>query len=302
MTTIAPAPETKRPAVDRYGPWVALYAAVGLTASGEFQLAALAGFPGWIAWALPTAIDVYVIQAMRRHRDVAAALVLMVGTNALYHLAAARLFGVTPDGVATWWLIVAVSAIAPLIVWRVHRITETRVRSTSGAVRRGIPLTAVATAPAAICAGPDGLLAISAVAPQRDALPDATEAPSPHATKTLPERLVASGTDATSTPRSAPVAPPQSAVRPPRKAATKAPQPATGGSGRGAAVAAIRDLYDALGRRPIESEMVAELIRIKAKYTSRQFANKVRTEIETAHPELAALGSDNVRPLTGSDG
>lgn len=112
--------------VDRFGPWVALYAAVGLTASGEYELAHLVGFPGLIAALLPTAIDVYVIQAMRRHRDVAAALILMVATNALFHLADAGLFGVTPDGKATWWLIVLVAAIAPIIVWRVHRITDTK--------------------------------------------------------------------------------------------------------------------------------------------------------------------------------
>lgn len=118
-------PNPTRTAVDRYGPWVALYAAVGLTASGEYALAHLVGFPGLIAALLPTAIDIYVIQAMRRHRDVAAALILMVATNALYHLADAGLLGVNPAGRPSWWLIVAVAAIAPVIVWRVHRITET---------------------------------------------------------------------------------------------------------------------------------------------------------------------------------
>lgn len=117
----------RRSAVERFGPWVALYAAIALTASGEFELASLVGFPAWIAWALPTAIDVYVIQAMRRHRDVAGALLLMVATNATYHLAASGLFGVTGAGLPAWWLIVLVAAIAPLIVWRVHRITEPRV-------------------------------------------------------------------------------------------------------------------------------------------------------------------------------
>lgn len=117
----------RRSVVERYGPWVALYAAVALTASGEFELASLVGFPGWIAWALPTAIDVYVVQAMRRHRDVAGALFLMVATNAVYHLAASGLFGVTGAGMPAWWLIVMVAAIAPMIVWRVHRITEPRI-------------------------------------------------------------------------------------------------------------------------------------------------------------------------------
>ncbi|MBQ1164144.1 hypothetical protein KBZ21_39765, partial [Streptomyces sp. A73] len=72
---------------------IALAATIGLTASGEFALAELAGWARELAWLLPGAIDVYVVQAFRRHRDVAQALVLMVLANAVYHLAAAGLFG-----------------------------------------------------------------------------------------------------------------------------------------------------------------------------------------------------------------
>ncbi|MBQ1164297.1 hypothetical protein KBZ21_40595, partial [Streptomyces sp. A73] len=42
------------------------------------------------------------------HRDVAQALVLMVLANAVYHLAAAGLFGVSASGRPEWWLIVGV--------------------------------------------------------------------------------------------------------------------------------------------------------------------------------------------------
>ncbi|MFD8262050.1 hypothetical protein ACFV19_24705 [Streptomyces griseoluteus] len=130
----APAKKTSK-GFDHWGPWLALWAAVGLTASGEYTLAHFVGF-GWFSALLPVGIDVYVIQAFRRHRDVAVALVLMVVTNALVHLAEAGLFGVVQRAgahgarqyAATWWLIVLVSAIAPFIVWRVHRITEKRSR------------------------------------------------------------------------------------------------------------------------------------------------------------------------------
>lgn len=129
----APAPVQKaRKGFDHWGPWIALWAAVGLTASGEYALAQFVGFGGF-SFLLPIGIDVYVIQAFRRHRDVAVALILMVVTNALVHLAEAGLFGVretTAHGETTyqplWWLIVLVSGIAPFIVWRVHRITETK--------------------------------------------------------------------------------------------------------------------------------------------------------------------------------
>ncbi|MFE2727069.1 hypothetical protein [Kitasatospora sp. NPDC059327] len=114
---------------DKWGPKVALAAAVTLTASGEFALAKLAGWPSWVAWALPLAIDVYVVQAFRRHKDVPGAIILMILANAAYHLAAAGLFGVVksgPDkGHALWWLIVGVAAIAPWVMWRLHKITDT---------------------------------------------------------------------------------------------------------------------------------------------------------------------------------
>ncbi|MFI8942731.1 hypothetical protein [Streptomyces syringium] len=113
--------------IDDWSPRVALTAVVGLTASGEFQLAQLAGWPTGIAWMLPLGIDVYVVQAMRRHRDVAPALILMVAANAIYHLAAVGLFGahLNSHGVPApeWWLIVGVAAIAPFVMWRIHRIT-----------------------------------------------------------------------------------------------------------------------------------------------------------------------------------
>jgi hypothetical protein len=121
----------------------------------------------------------------------------------------------------------------------------------------------------------------SAVAPQEDATP----------------RHSAPATDATDTPQ-------RGATERPQSAAPKAPRKALRRNApagkRGAAKEAIRTLYDSLGRRPLESEMVAELVRVKSPHTSRQFANKIRAEIEEDQPELAALGSDNVRPLTGS--
>jgi vacuolar-type H+-ATPase subunit H len=110
--------------------WMAravIVGAVGLTASGEYSLARLAHFPREVAWLLPFVIDIYVIQAFRRHRDIAQAITLTIAANVVYHLAAAGMFGVSTDGNgkhhATWWLIAMVASIASVILWRMHVIT-----------------------------------------------------------------------------------------------------------------------------------------------------------------------------------
>lgn len=101
--------------------------AVGLTAFGEYSLARLAHFPASVAWLLPFVIDIYVIQAFRRHRDIPPAIALTIAANVVYHLAAAGMFGVTTDSHgdrhATWWLIAMVSSIASIILWRMHVMT-----------------------------------------------------------------------------------------------------------------------------------------------------------------------------------
>jgi hypothetical protein len=189
------APKDPRKGFNHWGPWLALWAAVGLTASGEFALAAFVGFPNWIAWALPVAIDVYVVQAFRRHRDVAAALILMVATNALYHLAAAGLFGVVQHAAtgyaATWWLIVLVSAIAPFIVWRVHRITEQRPETAAVAASETLAETVTArvtATPAATAEPVSGEPRNSVATPQAatETAPVAAPETQPHQRETAP--------------------------------------------------------------------------------------------------------------------
>ncbi len=98
--------------------WAALAAALAVTASAEYALARAAGFGEWTAAALPAALDIYAVRALRARRDVAAAVAAMIATNAAAHLVAAGLLPVD------WPLVVAVSAIAPLVLWRVHRLAE----------------------------------------------------------------------------------------------------------------------------------------------------------------------------------
>jgi hypothetical protein len=108
---------------DKLDTWAArgiIAGAVGLTASGEYELAKMVGFDPMTAWLLPFVIDVYVIQAFRRHRDILQAIALTVAANVTYHLADAHLFGLTPAAKPTWWLIAMVASVASLILWRVH--------------------------------------------------------------------------------------------------------------------------------------------------------------------------------------
>ncbi|MGC9437651.1 hypothetical protein [Streptomyces sp. WG5] len=98
--------------------WAALAAALAVTASAEYALARAAGFGEWTAAALPAALDIYAVRALRARRDVAPAVAAMIATNAAAHLAAAGLLPVD------WPLVVAVSAIAPLVLWRVHRLAD----------------------------------------------------------------------------------------------------------------------------------------------------------------------------------
>lgn len=111
---------TAVPPAVRYGRWVAFAAAAALTASGEFELAQLAGWPPYVAWLLPVALDVYAFCAFAAHSraDTMAALALMIACNVAYHLAATHLI---PSG---WQLVVMVAALPPVICWRVHRLGE----------------------------------------------------------------------------------------------------------------------------------------------------------------------------------
>jgi hypothetical protein len=118
--------EARQKRDDNLDTWAArgiIAGTVGLTASGEYALARMVGFDATVAWLLPFVIDVYVIQAFRRHRDIIQAITLTITANVAYHLADARLFGLTPTAKPTWWLIAMVASVASLILWRVHLMT-----------------------------------------------------------------------------------------------------------------------------------------------------------------------------------
>ncbi|MFJ6438164.1 hypothetical protein [Streptomyces sp. NPDC091416] len=102
-----------------YLKWAALACALVATASAEYELARAVGYNQWVAAAVPGALDVWTVRAMRQHRDVLAAVVAMILVNAASHLVTAGLLSVSVS------LVVGVSAIAPLVLYRLHTITGT---------------------------------------------------------------------------------------------------------------------------------------------------------------------------------
>ncbi|UGY94054.1 hypothetical protein [Streptomyces gobiensis] len=98
--------------------WAALVAALIGTASAEYSLARAVGFGTVLAGCVPAALDIYALRAFRTGRDVAAVVVALIAVNAAAHLVAS---GQLPVSVP---LIVAVSAIAPLVLWRVHALSK----------------------------------------------------------------------------------------------------------------------------------------------------------------------------------
>jgi hypothetical protein len=105
-----------------WGPWVAMAAAVILTAKGEFDLAVLAHFSEWIAWMFPVMIDVYVITAFHRRRwkDMVIGMLLMIFCQIAVHLLPVY---ITEGEETPWGLVVAVACIAPIVVVRVKILT-----------------------------------------------------------------------------------------------------------------------------------------------------------------------------------
>ncbi|RAO26123.1 Protein anoxia up-regulated [Micromonospora noduli] len=105
-----------------WGPWVAMAAAVILTAKGEFDLAVLAHFSAWIAWMFPVMIDVYVITAFHRRRwkDMVIGMLLMIFCQIAVHLLPVY---ITTGEETPWGLVVAVACIAPIVVVRVKMLT-----------------------------------------------------------------------------------------------------------------------------------------------------------------------------------
>ncbi|GGV77479.1 hypothetical protein GCM10010294_45070 [Streptomyces griseoloalbus] len=105
--------------------WAALAAVLVVLASAEYQLAVACGFGQYVAAGVPAALDVYALAALRARRDVLAVVCTLIAVNAASHLVEVGLLPVSVP------LVVGVSAIAPLVLWRVHRLSEQQAEPTA---------------------------------------------------------------------------------------------------------------------------------------------------------------------------
>ncbi len=145
---------------------VALLAAMALVAQCEWALAVAVGWPMWIAWAAPVALDAYVISAVRTRRDMGPAVLVsavsVLASHSVYAAPAAWSSGVAGEGHLIWPLAAACSVVPLLVAWRVHHIDQSR-RSSSSPVKRSVPVsqpsrpvspaTSPATVPAPLSVG-----------------------------------------------------------------------------------------------------------------------------------------------------
>jgi hypothetical protein len=116
--------EATRPnVIARHGRWVALAAAVALTAKGEYDLALMVNYDPSVAFLFPVALDVYAASAFARHKrgDVLAGVLLMIGAQAAVHLVP---LGITDGEQMPWGLVLAVSCVPPIVAWRAHSLGE----------------------------------------------------------------------------------------------------------------------------------------------------------------------------------
>ncbi|MEU2924188.1 hypothetical protein ABZ636_03875 [Streptomyces sp. NPDC007251] len=276
--------EQRKKRDDNLDTWAArgiIAGAVGLTASGEYSLARMAGFDQSVAWLLPFVIDVYVIQAFRRHRDIGQAIALTVAANVTYHLAAVGLFGVTAKREPTWWLIALVASVASLILWRIHLMVRPPKPAKEQRRERLTEAAAGVVEPVERAHG---------------------ERP-----KQEPEALIARTDERAHPPRSErpETRSPERPAKPKSERGERARKPS-----KKSAPASVTDrrrervraLYDELGRRPEWSEIRDALTAAKLaeKTISRPTCQRIRDAVEAEEPKLAALGSDNVRALPGS--
>lgn len=112
--------------------WAQLGCALVATAHAEYALASATGLHWVVAGAVPGALDLYVIRALQKHKDVLPAVLVMVAANVASILVSQ---GVLP---LHWALYSAVGALVPVLVWRGH-VLRVHPGTDAGAMSAPVP-------------------------------------------------------------------------------------------------------------------------------------------------------------------
>ncbi|EFL40052.1 conserved hypothetical protein [Streptomyces griseoflavus Tu4000] len=98
--------------------YAALLAAMFICFDTQRHLALTHGVPDWPSYAVPVAIDLFLVWAVRSRRDVALAVAVAVSANV------AGVLSAEPLSAVHTWVSAALHAVFPLTVWRMHRAPE----------------------------------------------------------------------------------------------------------------------------------------------------------------------------------
>ncbi|WP_328920134.1 transfer protein spdA [Streptomyces sp. NBC_00208] len=101
------------------------------------HLAVTHGVSGWPSYAVPLAIDLFVVWAVRSCRDVVLAVAVAVSANVAGVLTA------EPLGDVDTWVSAALHAVFPLTLWRMHRPARSLVSAEAPVVADPVPAVSV---------------------------------------------------------------------------------------------------------------------------------------------------------------
>jgi hypothetical protein len=129
--------------IDRALTPVALLAALALVAQSEWALALAVGWPVWVAWCAPVALDAYVLAAVRTRRDMGPAVLVsslsVLASHAVHAAPSAWASGVVGDGHLVPALAASCSVVPLLVAWRIHHIDTRRRTGWTSAPRTKTP-------------------------------------------------------------------------------------------------------------------------------------------------------------------
>ncbi|MFN8079916.1 MAG: hypothetical protein U0Q19_10140 [Kineosporiaceae bacterium] len=194
-------------------PALTLLAVLTITASAEYALArTVLDLPPQIAWALPAAIDSYVLAALHTRRDVPAAITVMAGALLASMGAHLAQVGRTNHLPVTWTapLATAIMTVLVIVAWRVHVLIAAPAMTEPEPGAEHVHLTVTTEPPTADAEGVPvlGQAAVSTPRPSTPALgTPSTGTPSTGSPASTPEAMPRPGGEYTSSPSRAQPAP-----------------------------------------------------------------------------------------------